>query len=356
MNPTSRRWFLAPVSLLVLVLAAAACSSTPSPSVAATVNGSDITDVELKASIPLFEFLAELQGAVCGQTGATPPAPAGQEAACARQVLGSMIQESVLKDYATANDVTVSQAQVDEAIAQITQGGSPEQIEAGLKEAGLTLPQFEGIVRRLLLYSSVEQQQAAGNFDDADLRALYEERKIGLTTIHTKHILVETKEQAQKIKGKVTAENFDELAKEFSGDPGSADNGGDLGTTTADSFVPEFADAAVAAEPGEIVGPVRTDFGYHIIQLVSKETPSFEEARAVLVQGSEESAAAFQTWLQKQLDAANVTVNPRYGTWDAAQGTVVAITSTDPTATALPTPVDVPEQAPAEPPAEPPAG
>ena len=370
MIPSSRRRLPLPVlvaTIVVLVaLVASACSSKPPPSVAASVNGSEITDPQLRASVPLFEFLAELQGAVCGQTGATPPTANEQKAACTRQVLGSMIQETVLKSYADENDITVSQDQIDGAIAQITQGGSPEQIEAGLKESGLTMADFEGLVRRLLLYSNVEKSRLAEEYDEAELRKLYEDRKVALTTISAKHILVETKEQAKKIKAQATPENFAELAAKFSGDPGSAENGGDLGTTQAGTFVPEFAAAAVKAEPGQIVGPVRTDFGYHVIYLVSKDTPTFEEARGDLVEGSQESALAFQEWLNEQLAGAKITVNPRYGTWDGELGTVVAITSTNPSATSLITPsgppvgegeapAEVPAEAPAEAPADAPA-
>ena len=310
------------------VAAAAACSNTPSPSVAATVNGADITDEELAANIPLFSFLADLQGAVCGQTGPEPPVAAEQKAACNRQVLGSLIQESVLQAYATEHEIGVTQPQVDDAIAQITQGGTQEQVEAGLKEKGLTFEELEGLVRRLLLYTSVESAQAAENIDDKDLRRIYEDSKLDLSTINAKHILVKTKEQAKEILGQVTPENFGELAEKYSGDPGSASNGGDLGEVSAGTFVPEFAEAALAAEPGEIVGPVRSQFGYHIILLISKDTPTFEEAKATLIQGNDESAAAFQEWLQGQMETAQVTVNPRYGTWDPATSSVLPINST----------------------------
>lgn len=365
MNPSSRSFRLPasfpralfPLVLIALVLALVA-SACASPSVAASVNGSDISDEELEESVPLFRFLAELQGAVCGQTGAQPPTGEEAEAACTRQVLGSMIQESILKDYAADHDITVSPDEIDRTISQITQGGSPEQIEAGLQEAGLTTEDLEGLIGRLLLYSSVERARLADEFDEAALRKIYEERKVALTEIRASHILVETKEQARRLMQQANPDNFEELAEEFSGDPGSAENGGDLGLTEAGSFVPEFATAAVEAEPGEIVGPIRSEFGYHVIWLRSKDTPSFEEARVDLVEGSEESAVAFQAWLTDQLAAANVTVNPRYGTWDAELGTVVAVTSTDPGAGTSPDPggpappVEGPAEAPADAPAD----
>jgi peptidyl-prolyl cis-trans isomerase SurA len=62
-------------------------------------------------------------------------------------------------------------------------------------------------------------------------------------------------------------EDFAEVAKEVSEDPGSAPNGGDLGCFTKDQMVPEFADAAFSLEKGEVSQPVKTDFGYHLIQV-----------------------------------------------------------------------------------------
>jgi len=65
--------------------------------------------------------------------------------------------------------------------------------------------------------------------------------------------------------------NFAALAKKYSDDPGSKDKGGELGEITRGRTVPEFEQAAFSAKPGELVGPVRTQFGFHIIQ-VEKHT------------------------------------------------------------------------------------
>ena len=67
--------------------------------------------------------------------------------------------------------------------------------------------------------------------------------------------------------------DFAELAKEYSQDPGSAEKGGDLGCLGKGETVPEFEEAAFGAEQGEIVGPVKTEFGYHILE-VTERNPS----------------------------------------------------------------------------------
>lgn len=77
------------------------------------------------------------------------------------------------------------------------------------------------------------------------------------------------KEKVDSVLTKVKAnpKNFSALAKEFSNDPGSAENGGDLGLFEKGFMVKEFEDAAFGAKIGEIVGPVKTEYGYHIIRV-----------------------------------------------------------------------------------------
>jgi putative chaperone surA len=88
------------------------------------------------------------------------------------------------------------------------------------------------------------------------------------------------KKQAEDIMKTTTKDNFAAKAKEFSKDPGSANNGGSLGETAdLSQLVPEFANAVKKSKAGDIVGPIKTQFGYHIIYIQSKDTKNENVAK-----------------------------------------------------------------------------
>lgn len=104
---------------------------------------------------------------------------------------------------------------------------------------------------------------------------------LGLTTLHVdaRHILVETEEQALDILAALQdgQESFADLARSASTDTGSGARGGELGWTPVVGFVAPFAEAVTEAEIGEIVGPVQSEFGYHIIQVRAREEREITE-------------------------------------------------------------------------------
>ena len=100
-------------------------------------------------------------------------------------------------------------------------------------------------------------------------------------TVHAKHILVDDEDRCQEILEKIISEEttFEDAAKEFSTCP-SKEKGGDLGAFGRGQMVKEFEDAAFAAEVGHVVGPVKTQFGYHLIKVEDKkdaETSVYED-------------------------------------------------------------------------------
>jgi peptidyl-prolyl cis-trans isomerase D len=141
----------------------------------------------------------------------------------------------------------------------------------------------------------LEALAAQQELSDADLRAAYEKDKSRLEVPekrHPRHILITGKDDAtalalaqQVLSQAKSGKDFGELAKQYSQDPGSAQNGGDLGWAERSTFVKPFADTLFGMSAGEIVGPVKTQYGYHIIRLEEIQrgkSKSFEEARPEL--------------------------------------------------------------------------
>ena len=149
---------------------------------------------------------------------------------------------------------------------------------------------------------SLAQLAAKVSVDDAQLKAYYEEQKaktperfLQAEQRRVRHILLPVndpkddaavKTKAEGILKRVQGgEDFAKLAKEFSQDPGSAAQGGDLGFAERKVYVGPFADAAFSMKVGEISGPVKTQFGYHILKLDGIQPPavkSFDDSKAEL--------------------------------------------------------------------------
>ena len=120
-------------------------------------------------------------------------------------------------------------------------------------------------------------------------------------SVNASHILVDSEEKANEILKKINAGevSFEDAARENSTCP-SKDNGGNLGEFTRGQMVPEFDEAAFSMEVGAVSAPVKTQFGYHLIKLISKSEAStydFEEIKAQLTDmvNQEKRQNAFQS-------------------------------------------------------------
>jgi len=203
----------------------------------------------------------------------------------------------------------------------------------GMKEGLQNSPEVQqqlGLMRENLVANAELQKIEKGiTISDADLQKIYEQNKKDYETVKARHILIafkgrpaaqsgkteltdeQAKAKAEELKKKIEAgASFEELAKKESDDKGSGARGGDLGPFTRGQMVEEFEKAAFDAKPGTTVGPVRTQYGYHIIQVESHDTTSFDKVKSQL-EGKER-----QRRVQEALDAlkknANATFNEAY--------------------------------------------
>jgi parvulin-like peptidyl-prolyl isomerase len=144
---------------------------------------------------------------------------------------------------------------------------------------------------------------------------------------------VDTEAEANRVYRRVTApdateKTFASLARRVSTDTVSAQDGGALGSAVVSQYVPAFGEAAVALEPGEISRPVETEFGWHVIRLVTKQVTPYAKAKQEIIRDL--AGTEFRDWFQERVRMLDVEVNPRYGRFDLQSLQVEAVRSTDP--------------------------
>ena len=155
-------------------------------------------------------------------------------------------------------------------------------------------------------------------------RAYYDNNKDRFAVACVTHILVADEGKANELKGRLAAgEDFAAIASAESIDTESKPRGGDLGCdiTPDTSFVPEFLAAVFSLPVGEVGGPVKTDFGFHLIKVTKRDVPPYEQvadlARAKVTDAGQEKVLAV---LQEAVQKARIEVNPKYGSFRKTGG------------------------------------
>ena len=211
----------------------------------------------------------------------------------------SLAERKLLLAAATAAKTVVPAEELEKTLqAQYAQaGGEPAFLEA-LKKADISIDHVKKSIQESILINKFlfGVAEAGAKVTDDDLRKAYEletvRRQDGLGTAYprpdpgqdrTGKGCVRTKIEDVLAKAKA-GEDFAELAKQYSEDPGSKDNGGLYENFPRGRMVKPFEDAAFSVPVGGLSGIVETDFGYHILKVVGrkKETRTFEEVRAEL--------------------------------------------------------------------------
>ena len=215
------------------------------------------------------------------------------------------------KAFVTVNGVAVSQNLADTFIAEQKAQGAPDSPElknavreelirrelliqeakkAGIDKRADVSAQAEAARQAIFIRAFVQDYLKKNQISDAQLKADYDKIKsqLGNTEYKARHILVQNEADAKAIiENLKKGAKFEELSKQ-SIDPGSKDNGGDLGWASAGNFVKPFSDALTGLTKGKYTEtPVKTDFGYHVILLEDSRplnAPAFEEIKPRLLQ------------------------------------------------------------------------
>jgi len=312
--------------VLLVALALSACGLSK-PEVA-RVGDQDVEDADLRRAVALQQALADLQGTSCGGQAV---AGEGEGAACNRAALSGELLWLAVAGYADANGITAVTDEAEEAVSQLEARFGVEAVNQALEAHEVTRDDLLELGRKILTLRAVRTAVAEARIGTAELRVQYEQRALEFTIVQVNHILVETKAEAASVYRRVSAATeaqFVALARKVSTEPEAAESGGELGSAPATQYVPEFANAAVALEPGEISRPVQTQFGWHVIYLVDKEVTPFREAKAGLVEPLADRE--FQGWLTDRAEDLGVEVNPRFGRFAPDTFSVQPARSTDP--------------------------
>ena len=242
-------------------------------------------------------------------------------AAIATLSLGASAQ-----NVAIVNGKAVPSSRVEALKQQVARSGRPitPDVEAQIKEEviareifmqeaqkrGLDATdeykaQIELARQTILIRELFAEFQKTSAVTDADVQAEYDKfvAANGGKEYRARHILVETKEQAEAVLAALKkGGKFEDIAKKQSKDPGSGANGGDLDWAAAGNYVKEFSDAMVALNKGQVSGPVQSQFGFHIIRLDDvreAQLPSLEEVKPQIVQQmTQQRMATFQQELR----------------------------------------------------------
>lgn len=193
--------------------------------------------------------------------------------------------------------------------ARAEQGVSPAQF-LGVPNASLAMVEFNAEVLALR-DATIEHLMVAPTTVDM----LFADPAT-LTTVCAKHILVETLEESEAAKARLEAgEDFATVAGEVSTDTSS--EGGDLGCALAGGYVEAFAQAVVEAPLGEVFGPVETDFGFHLLVVSERTTPTREDYLAAPEEylADEEVGSLWTQWFNEILQTVDARVAEKYGTW-----------------------------------------
>lgn len=169
-------------------------------------------------------------------------------------------------------------------LAKVASGNGIEQLDTGV----LMRPYIEQEMIRKLADQVLERDDT---LSDEDLRREFEDEQPGLE-VRARHILLRVPADAtaaerdsvlalaRELRDRAReGEDFAELAREHSQDPGSREEGGDLGFFGSDEMVPPFEEAAFALEVGEVSDVVETPFGFHVIAVEERRLPDFEEIK-----------------------------------------------------------------------------
>ncbi|QXE19167.1 peptidylprolyl isomerase [Clostridium sp. 001] len=258
-------------------------------STVATVNGEKITRGDLDKDPNTIQLLSQVKqqyGSDYAKNDEATSAIKTQK----EQILDNMITTKVIeqkaKELKLAPDESKLKSDMNKKIDEIKKQnfkGDTSQFDAALKAQGFTEESFKTMFLAQLKTQAIETNISnylakSVKITDKQIKDYYNANKDKYTEqpnkMHLAHILVKTKDEAQKVKARLDkGEDFAKVAKEVSQDTATKDKGGDLGFVNYNDsgYDAQFMAGAKALKEGAISDPVQSSFGYHIIKCIKKQ-------------------------------------------------------------------------------------
>lgn len=212
--------------------------------------------------------------------------------ALASQVLEGLIEQEIIRQYAQANGIAISETDAQAELDALKQalGGDEEAWQAfltlnGYSEADLLTAQYEALLNQRLR------------------DALFSTLMGDVLQVHARHIVVENEGVALDVMNRLQSGNdFGQLAQAFSLDIASKDNGGDLGWFAPDELIDErLSQILFSIQDGAIAGPIPSRIGYHVVQRLESATRPIEPERLTFLMEQR-----YDKWLKQQYAVARI--------------------------------------------------
>lgn len=297
--------------------------------VAATVNGQDIMEQTVTDYVADFRQSASLESDEAW--GQWLVANSYTPESVREEVIDYYVNQDLYEQAAAEYNVTVEQADIDEALEQTkSMFESEEAFQQALEASNMTEESYvETVIQPNLLQTKLAEAVAAADSSDengdASLQAAQEMADQWNGSKRSSHILfsADDEDKAKEVLDQINAGEIDfaDAAKEYSTDTGSAENGGDVGWDALNSFVTEYQEALNGLETDQVSTLVKSDFGYHIIKCTETFTvpeggitsidqlpAEFQDYITYMEQNN--ASSNFTTWFAEYRENAEITINP----------------------------------------------
>lgn len=282
-------------TLLALVFAAAAL-----PVAAADLVEAIVVRVGDRI-ITRTQYLKRLYDGMTEIEQSTPPDQvAARKEEMKKNLLNDLIAELLIKDRADRLGLSVTEAEVKEAVARLKQQygiSTDEQFEESLRKSGMTRTEMEARLRDTLITNKVfaRELRSRENLTDRELRERYDREKERYRLperAHLRAIVIprpedaaaaeKARQRAEEVAAQAkTAQDFAALAASVP-ESVTKEKGGDMGEVARGELLPDLDKAVFNAQPGAVLGPIATKSGWHIVKVESRlpsEIPAFESIK-----------------------------------------------------------------------------